>query len=67
VSKHYPVAKAGEWIQPVRRGYKAQCCDCGLVHRINVRVKNGRVQFQVYRDNRATGQVRRWRTTEEKP
>jgi len=51
----------GEWVQPVFENYKMACCDCGLVHRMNFRVKGGRPQFQVFRDNRATGQVRRRR------
>jgi len=55
---------AGRWIQPRRRGYKLACCDCGLVHRMNFRLvtsANGgkTIQFQVFRDNRATGQIRR--------
>lgn len=47
------------WVQPVRRGYKMACCDCGLVHDVDFRVKARRVQFRVARNNRATGQVRR--------
>jgi len=27
--------KAGEWIRPIRNGYKMACCDCGLVHRLD--------------------------------
>ena len=30
--------KAGEWEQPVARGYLMKCCDCGLVHRLDFRV-----------------------------
>jgi len=55
----YEDPKPGEWIQPIRRGYKFSCCDCGLVHRMNFRVRKRRIQFNVYRDNRATGQIRR--------
>lgn len=45
----------GEWIEPKpQRGHKITCCDCGLVHKINFRVVGGRVQFQAFRDNRAT-------------
>lgn len=58
------VAQDGEWITPKRRGYRLQCCDCGLRHRLNfrlVRTLNGghSIQFQAFRDNRATAQVRR--------
>ena len=53
----------GEWVQPVRHGYKMSCCDCGLVHRINFRLVKNRsgatIQFQVFRDNRSTAAVRR--------
>ena len=48
------------WVQPIRKGYKMVCCDCGLVHDMNSRVKNGRVQFQMKRNNRSTALTRRW-------
>ena len=61
----FPVAKNGEWIQPVRRGYKMECCDCGLIHQFDFRVvklyRNRKaaaiqssaykVQFRAYRDD----------------
>lgn len=56
----YEKPGAGEWVQPVENAYKMACCDCGLVHRVDFRVYEGRAQFRVYRDNRATGQMRRW-------
>jgi hypothetical protein len=56
----YGKPEAGEWLQPVRKNYKMRCCDCALVHTINFRIKNGRVQLQAFRDERATGQSRRW-------
>jgi hypothetical protein len=59
--KRYPAVKAGEWVQPVRKGYKMACCDCGLVHVMNFRIRKGRVQLQAFRDNRATAQIRRRR------
>jgi len=55
----YRSVQDGEWVQPVRRGYRMACCDCGLVHKINFRIKDGHIQLQPKRDNRATGQVRR--------
>jgi len=54
-----------EWIQPIRRGYRMACCDCGLVHGINFRIvkyaagKRAKVQFQAWRDERATAAKRR--------
>ena len=55
----YPIVKSGQWIQPVRKNYKMLCCDCGLVHTMNFRIKGGRIQLQGFRDNRAIGQIRR--------
>lgn len=48
-----------DWIQPVRRNYRMGCCDCGLVHNIDFRIKNGRVQFRAGRNTRSTAQLRR--------
>lgn len=58
----YKEPKPGEWVQPIRRGYKMRCCDCGLVHRFNFRLwgrKRSHIQFQVFRDERATSAIRR--------
>lgn len=55
----YYKPKAGEWVQPIRRGYKLGCCDCSLVRRLDFRVHRGHVQFRLFRDERATGQQRR--------
>jgi hypothetical protein len=59
MKKPYKYHKPGEWIRPIRRGYKLACCDCGLVHVINFRVRKRHVEFQTKRDDRATGQIRR--------
>ena len=56
---NYPEVQSGQWVQPVRKGYKMSCCDCGLVHKLNFRLRRGRIQLQAFRDNRATGQKRR--------
>jgi len=54
----YHQQQDGEWMEP-QRGYRAACCDCGLVHRLQFRVVKGKVQFRAWRDNRATAQMRR--------
>jgi hypothetical protein len=60
----YDEPEAGEWVRPVKRGYKMACCECGLVHRIDFDHipwgRGRRVIFRVFRDNRATAAVRRW-------
>lgn len=40
---------AGEWIQPIENGYEMKCCDCDLVHILNFRIHEGRIQFQAFR------------------
>ena len=59
MGRKYPLIEGGEWVQPEPKGYKMACCDCGGVHLMRFRVKNGIAQFQCYRDGRATGQIRR--------
>jgi hypothetical protein len=60
----YHRVRDNEWVQPIRRGYKMMCCDCGLVHTLNFRlVKYGggktKIQFQADRNERATALSRR--------
>ena len=66
MGKPYEKPKAGEWVQPIRKGYKMACCDCCLVHKMDFRtVRYGKagkfvkVQFRVYRHARATATMRR--------
>jgi hypothetical protein len=51
----------GVWDRPVRKNFKFRCCDCSLIHTVNFRIKNGKIEWQFYRDNRATAQARRRR------
>lgn len=63
MSSLYPQVYDGEWVQPVRRGYRLQCCDCCLIHVINFRLKkHGKgflIQLQAFRDDRATARQRK--------
>ncbi len=65
--REYEKPKAGEWVQPTRRGYLMQCCDCGLVHRMDfttVPYANGKrrkIRFRVYRASQETARVRKAR------
>lgn len=50
----------GEWITVPRRGFKEQCCDCGLVHKLNFKINaKGQIEIQTSRDERSTAAVRR--------
>jgi len=55
----YKKVQPGEWVRPTRKGYKMCCCDCGLVHIIDFRIRKRKIEFRCFRDNRATGQIRR--------
>jgi len=58
-SEYYHVSN-GEWITVTKRGYKEQCCDCGLVHKLNFKIgPKGEIEIQTTRDERATAAVRR--------
>lgn len=56
----YHVLEDGEWVKlEPRRGNKLGCCDCGLIHVFNYKVRDGKIYRQLIRDKRATGQTRR--------
>lgn len=61
----YPRQKNGEWVRPKRRGFRLMCCDCGAVHLVNFRLKKegsgNAIEFQAFKDNRATAASRKAR------
>lgn len=52
--------ESGEWFEIKKEGLYLCCCDCGLIHTVIPKIKKGRVWVQFIRNNRATGQRRRW-------
>lgn len=50
---------ADEWVHWSRKGHLVACCDCGLVHLMKPRVRNGRVEVQATRLQRNTAARRR--------
>lgn len=56
--RQYERPEPGEWILPVTQAYRFQCCDCGLVHRLDFRVHNGRAEFRAFRDESETARLR---------
>lgn len=57
--RHYHQVIDGEWLEIPMRGFKEQCCDCGLVHRLNFKLDaNGKLLMQCFRDGPATGGAR---------
>ena len=56
----YEDVKGGKWYTaPKRMGYLFACCDCGLVHQVDFRIKGKDIQFRLWRDNKATRNRRR--------
>lgn len=58
----YPRLDSGAWHRPVMDGYRMQCCDCGLVHRVDFAVSRGRVLLRVCALPKATASARAART-----
>jgi Zn-finger protein len=56
--KKYKTVYDGEWIQP-KKGWSMRCCDCGLVHQVEFRIVNGKVQLAATRNKRATAASRK--------
>ena len=57
----YDTPEEGEWVQPIRKGYKMMCCDCGLVHTLDFRIvgdKRKFIHFRAFRDEEATDKKR---------
>jgi len=63
LAMRYQQQHDGDTIRPVMRGYRMLCCHCGLVHRLDFFVvhwgRGHKVEFKVWRDNRATAAARR--------
>ncbi|HEY1361499.1 MAG TPA: hypothetical protein VGF60_04595 [Xanthobacteraceae bacterium] len=66
----YHVIPYGAWTRPRMRDFREQCCDCGLVHRLDFRIVGRRrsargrgrapwIEFRTRRDERATAAARR--------
>ena len=55
----YRVISYGESTRPRMRNFREQCCDCGLIHRLDFRIVDGGIEFRTRRDDRATAAARR--------
>lgn len=51
--------KVEDWFTPKPKGFRLQCCSCGLVHAIDFRIVAGKVQMRLKRHERATSASRR--------
>lgn len=48
----------GVWVRPSKK-YKLLCCDCGLSHDMEFRIRKGQIEFRATRNNRSTAAARR--------
>jgi hypothetical protein len=55
------------WIRATTTPYRIACCDCGLVHDLEFQVVDGQVEFRARRNERSTGQRRRWKRAKAEP
>lgn len=49
----------GQWVELPKRGLLLRCCDCGLVHKVNFRIKDNEIDAQFYRKTKATYDARK--------
>lgn len=61
--RRYPQIEDGEWVRPTMKMHKEQCCDCGLIHKVEyeiVSVGKGKegIRYRSSRDERATAAAR---------
>ncbi len=61
--KPFPKIAAGEWVQPIRKGYRMKCCDCGLVHRLDFKLvsygdNKHKIRFRAFREEKRSKQLR---------
>ena len=64
MAKTYSQCEDGETVEIPDWEMYLCCCDCGLTHYMKFKPegrKQGKLYMQIWRDNRATGQHRRWR------
>jgi len=59
----YPEVGAGQKVDLDWRNkdHMIACCDCHLVHRFRYVVVGDKLRIRAWRENRRTGQLRRWR------
>lgn len=48
-----------DWVSPERGKTRIICCDCGLAHDHQFRVRKGKIEWRSRRNERSTAQVRR--------
>jgi hypothetical protein len=55
----FAYAENGQWFDIQRRNQLLACCDCGLAHRCDIRIKNRQLQMRAFRLDHETAIHRR--------
>lgn len=55
----YAQAYDGEWMRIPWKGFREQCCQCALIHVVDYRVVDGKLEFRCTVDKRATTAARK--------
>jgi len=53
-----PLKDGEPWLLKNKSANLHQCCDCNLVHRFLVEIKNGKIELRFYRDEYLTKKER---------
>lgn len=59
MGRNYPTATDDDWFE-ITNDFRLMCCDCSLVHRVNIKKTRKGVLINFQRDPRATAVARRW-------
>lgn len=61
--RKYVQVMDGEWFELMFTGnppvHSMACCDCGLVHKVQIKVDGGKIFMMAVRDKRATARRRK--------
>jgi hypothetical protein len=52
------IIRNGKWKRVRLDGFEG-CCDCGLIHRVQFRTRNGKLMTRVFRAKRLTAEARK--------
>ena len=55
---HYEEIEEGKWY-PLYRKDSLRCCDCALVHRLELKLAGNRIWIKLERDDKATNGIRK--------
>lgn len=60
-SRKYHQVHDGVWFKPTMKNHMEQCCDCGLIHKVEYRIVDGEIEYKAWRVKGETKEVRRRR------